>query len=92
MDYKIHSDLDEILQKLSKKDKLLTLRILDKITEIKNSQDMEHYKNLRSPLQIYKRVHISQKYVLIFKYLKAEKLVLFRCFEHRDNVCKIKFD
>jgi len=48
---KIRECLDKILAKLEKKDKTRYEQIIKKIEEIKNSDDVDHYKNLRSPLQ-----------------------------------------
>ncbi len=92
MDYELHPQLDDILKKLSKKDKSLSLMVLNKINEIITSQDIEHYKNLRWPLEKYKRVHISKRYVLIFRYYKKENVILFRYFDHRDFIYKNKYD
>jgi mRNA-degrading endonuclease RelE of RelBE toxin-antitoxin system len=92
MNYELHPQLDGILKKLSKKDKSLSLMLLNKIHEILNSQEVEHYKNLRSPLEKYKRVHISKRYVLIFRHYKKEEFILFRYFEHRDYIYKNKYD
>lgn len=92
MNYELHPQLNDILKKLSKKDKSLSLMILNKINEIIISQDIEHYKNLRSPLDKYKRVHISKRYVLIFRYYKRENTILFRYFDHRDYIYKKKYD
>ena len=92
MNYEIHSELDVIIKKLSKKDKSLALILLNKIDEIKNSKFINHYKNLKKPLQKYKRVHITKRFVLIFTYISSEDLLLFRYFGHRDDVYKKKFD
>ncbi len=44
--FKISEDFQEILRKLSKKDKILHERIIKKMEEITNSYEIEHYKNL----------------------------------------------
>ena len=87
-----HKDLLKILKKLFKKDNSLYLQIISKLKEIQNSKDINHYKNLKKPLQNFKRVHISDKFVLIFKYIKTEDLLIFRYFEHRDKVYKKNYD
>ena len=92
MDFEFHKELLKDLIKISKRDPVLYTQVLNKVDEIKNSSDIEHYKNLKHPLQNFKRVHITQKFVLIFKYLKKENKVLFRYFEHRDNVYKNNYD
>jgi len=83
MQYEIHPDLDRILAKLSKKDKVLFEQVLKKIEEVSNSGDVNHYKNLRHPLQNYKRVHLGH-FVLLFK-IEGDKII-FRYYDHHDNV------
>ena len=68
MKYEIHPDLDKILSKLSKKDKIQFEAVLKKINEVINSDNIEHYKNLRRPLQKYKRVHVYSSFVLLHMY------------------------
>lgn len=85
MNHEIHPDLDKILSKLSKKDKSQYEQILKKIDEIINSSDIDHYKNLRSPLQNYKRVHIGH-FVLLFKIV--ENTIIFRYYDHHDSIYK----
>lgn len=88
MKYEIHPDLDALLAKLCKKDKVLFEQILKKIEEIINS-DVNHYKNLRKPLQNYKRVHIGH-FVLLFK-IEGET-ILFRYFDHHDRIYLVRDD
>ncbi|MEK6835549.1 MAG: addiction module toxin RelE [Nanoarchaeota archaeon] len=85
MNYEIHPDLDKILSKLTKKDKVQFEKILKKIDEIIHLENLNHYKNLRAPLQKYKRVHIGH-FVLLFT-LK-EDTIIFRYYDHHDNVYK----
>lgn len=75
----------EILKRLIKKDKLTYKQILKKIREIINSKNVEHYKNLRKPLQNLKRVHIGH-FVLIFKFDKLNNLISFEDFDHHDKI------
>jgi YafQ family addiction module toxin component len=92
MDYEIHPKLDNIIKKLSQKDKTLATILIHKIEEIKNSKYIEHYKNLRRPLQKYKRVHITEKFVLIFEIKPNINLVIFRYFDHRNKIYTKKYD
>ncbi len=71
MNFRFHEELTTIFEKLNKKDNKLYTQILKKINEIMKSENIDHYKNLCYPLQQFKRVHISEKYVLIFQYLKS---------------------
>lgn len=84
--YEIKPSLKRILKKISKKDKSAYEQILKKIEEIINSQDINHYKNLKKPLQEFKRVHIKASFVLTFKYIKSEEKVIFYHFGHHDNI------
>jgi len=85
MNYEIHPDLDKILSKLSKKDKSQYEQIVKKIDEIVNLSNIDHYKNLRIPLQDYKRVHIGH-FVLLFR--KIGETLIFRYYDHHDNIYK----
>ena len=74
--YKTSKNLDRILTKLQKKNKKLFEQILKKIEEVINSADVEHYKNLRYDLKEFKRVHVGDSFVLVFKYDKQND---FQC-------------
>ena len=86
--YVIEENLVRTLKKLFKSDKEMYEAVVSKIEEIVSSPDIEHYKNLRVPLQNYKRVHIMKSFVLLFTYLKAEDKVYFTALEHHDKVYK----
>lgn len=89
MNTEIHPDLDKILRKLSKKDKTQFEAVISKMEQITQNSAHEHYKNLRAPLNEYKRVHINASFVLIFKIDKNK--VLFRYYEHHDKVYKKRY-
>ncbi|MFH1311071.1 MAG: addiction module toxin RelE [Nanoarchaeota archaeon] len=84
----IEEKLHKILKKLFKKDRLKYEIIWKKIQEIINSLDIEHYKNLRAPLQDFKRVHIDKSFILTFKYDKTNDRILFYDFDHHDKIYK----
>jgi len=84
--FEIEEKLKKILKKLYKKDKLKYEIIQKKINEILTISDVEHYKNLKAPLQGFKRVHIDKSFVLTFKYNKSNDKVIFYDFDHHDNV------
>ena len=42
------------------------VNVLNKIDEILNCPNLNHYKNLRKPLHKFKRVHINNSYVILF--------------------------
>tara|TARA_Y100000034_G_C6718799_1_gene317889 strand:- start:351 stop:620 length:270 start_codon:yes stop_codon:yes gene_type:complete len=87
-DKEIKPHLKKILKKLSKKNKKAYEIILSKISEILNCEDVEHYKNLRKPLQHLKSVHIKSSFVLTFNYIKSENKIIFCDFDHHDNIYK----
>ena len=85
--WQISEELQEKLRKLSKKDKSMHEQLIKKIEEIKNSSNIEHYKNLRYDMKDSKRAHIGH-FVLIFQYDKKNNLINFDDFDHHDNIYK----
>ena len=63
--FEISDKLKKDLSKLSKKDKTRYNSTIKKIKEIIACKDINHYKNLRKPLQHLKRVHIENSFVLL---------------------------
>jgi len=72
--FEIEQKLQRNLKKIFKKDKKQYKIIFRKIEEVVHALDINHYKNLRAPLNEYKRVHIDKSFVLIFKYQKIDAL------------------
>ena len=89
--FDVEEKLHKILQKLSKKDRKRYEIIWKKINEIINSENVEHYKNLKYPLNDFKRIHIDGSFVLIFKYDKTNDKLIFYDFEHHDKIYLKKF-
>ena len=83
--YEIMPSLQQVLHKLSKKDKLTYERVLKKIEEIITSLDVEHYKNLRYDMKDKKEVHVGS-FVLVFKFIKEKDRIIFLDFDHHDNI------
>ncbi len=79
--------LENILLKLSKKDKTLYIQLIKKVHEIINNYDIEHYKNLRYSMKECKRVHIGH-FVLVFAFDKSKNLISFEDFDHHDKIYK----
>ncbi len=50
--------------------------------------DPHRYKNLRSPLNHWKRVHIDKHFVLTFSIDEKTKTVILEDFDHHDNIYK----
>lgn len=92
MDYGMHDELIKIMNKLSAKDPALYNSILNKIDEIVNNEFLDHYKNLTAPFREFKRVHITEQFVLLFKVDKQNNKIIFRYFDHRDKIYKKKYD
>ena len=84
--FSVEKKLRKIINKISKKDPSMFKAIIDKIDEIIKCEDVNHYKNLRKPLQHLKRVHIKSSFVLTFKYIWSEDKVVFYYFDHHDNI------
>lgn len=85
--YEIQPSLQQILKKLSKKDKPLFEQVIKKINEIVNSSEVEHYKNLKYDMKDSKRAHIGH-FVLVFSFDKTTKKITFLDFDHHDNIYK----
>ncbi len=85
-EFSVEEGLRKDLQKISKRDKVMYEAVMKKIEEIISCPDVDHYKNLRRPLQEFKRVHIKGSFVLIFKYLASEDKVIFFELDHHDNI------
>ncbi len=84
--FSIEDNLAKDIAKLLKKDKALYDTLMRKMDEILSIADVHHYKNLRSPLQHLKRVHIKGPFVLTFKYIEAEDKVVFYSMDHHDRI------
>ena len=87
-DYRTSKNLDRILEVLLRKNKLLYEQLLKKIEEVKNSSDVEHYKNLRYNMKDSKRVHLGH-FVLVFQFNKTTNTIYFDDFDHHDKIYKI---
>ena len=83
--YEIIPSLIKLLTKLSKKDKQLYEQVMKKIDEVRCTANVEHYKNLRYDMKDSKRVHIGH-FVLVFEYKKREDKIVFKDFDHHDNI------
>ena len=86
-EFEIKPELDKKLAKLSKKDKRAYEVVMEKIDEVVNSYDVEHYKNLRHNMKDSKRVHIGH-FVLVFSYDKRKDFLSFLDYDHHDSIYK----
>lgn len=83
-EYEIHPRLDKKLSKLSKKDPAQFEAILKKIQDIIESTNLNHYKNLKKPLQKYKKVHVYSSFVLLFNI--KNNTIIFSDYDHHDVI------
>jgi mRNA-degrading endonuclease RelE of RelBE toxin-antitoxin system len=83
--FQVSEYLQDILKKLSKKDKVLHERVLNKMKEIINSYEIEHYKNLMYDMKDSKEVHIGH-FVLVFQYNSTLDMINFDDFDHHDKI------
>ena len=85
--YLISPELEKLIKKYKKKDPRTTTALQKKMNEIINSEEemIEHYKNLRAPINQYKRVHINKSFILIFSFNKKSKTITFHDISHHDD-------
>lgn len=83
---KISPKLDEIIQKLDKKNKKQVEIIFKKAGEI--VENPHRYKNLRAPLNNLKRVHVDKHFVLIFSIDEESKSITLENYDHHDEIYK----
>jgi len=87
-EFEIEEKLHQQLKKLFKKDKKRYEIIWKKINEVINNSNIDHYKNLKFPMNEFKRVHIDKSFVLIFKYDKINDKIKFYDLDHHDKIYK----
>lgn len=87
-DYYFEEKLKKKLSIVLKKDPRRYKILVKKIEEIIVSDNIDHYKNLRKPLQNFKRICIDAHFVLVFKYEKNEDVIYFYDFDHHDKIYK----
>jgi len=81
---KISPEMDSILSTLVKKNRKQYEIIMKKVQEI--LENPQHYKNLRRPLQFFKRVHIDSHFVLVYSVDEDNKTITLEYYDHHDNV------
>lgn len=84
--FAIEAKLQKIIEKVQKKDSVLYRAFQNKVEEILICEDVNHYKNLRKPLQHLKRVHVLGPFVLTFRYIPSEDKIIFYDLDHHDNI------
>ncbi len=88
--YDIEDQLQKKLKVLTRKNKSLAMNFKKKLTEViqHDLHTINTYKNLKSPLHEYKRIHLTKNYILIFKVNLEKRHILFIDISHRDKVYK----
>ena len=82
----IRPSLRKKLEKLGKKNPKQAEIIVKKSEEI--IVNPNRYKNLRAPLNNWKRVHIDKHFVLAFSVNEGSKTVILEDYDHHDNSYK----
>jgi len=82
----VRKEVEKVLKKLAKKDKVSSIYILKKIKEIQ--ENPYRFKPLKKPLQGFWRIHIGN-YVLIYSIDESNKKVIIEKYKHHDEVYKI---
>jgi YafQ family addiction module toxin component len=85
-EYFVEKQFKKKIHVLFKKDKARYSILLKKMEEILTCDDVDHYKNLRAPLQHLKRVHIDSHFVLVFRYDTKSDTVFFYDLDHHDCI------
>jgi mRNA-degrading endonuclease RelE of RelBE toxin-antitoxin system len=85
-DARLTADFRKDLIRLARRDKDTFEALLRKMREIQMCPDVDHYKNLRAPLNHLKRVHIRGPFVLLFRHLPADNAIEFYGYGHHDDI------
>ena len=83
---KIKPGLEKTLKKLAKKNRVQLEIVFKKVEEI--LANPHRYKNLRTPLNDWKRVHVDKHFVLLFSVDEESKSVTLEDYDHHDNIYK----
>ncbi len=90
--YKIAFDpsFQSIMDKLKVKDPKGYNNVISKIKQVAITLEYNpnHCKNLKAPLQNYKRVHVNKSFVIIFKVDIKNKLLIIYDYDHHKQVYK----
>jgi len=83
-DYTLRKSVEKIFFKLSKKNPKQLEIIHKKLEEVKSNP--HHYKNLRTPLQHLKSIHIDSSFVIVFSVDEKSKTIIIEDYDHHDRV------
>jgi len=84
--FSISFKLSKKLNKLSKRDKVLVKIFKKKVFELvrKDKQSINTYKNLKAPKHEFKRIHLTDNFILLFRVNIRENHILFVDILHWD--------
>jgi len=85
-EFLIENKLRKIMKTIFKKDRTLHDALIKKIHEVVFCKNVNHYKNLRAPLNFLKRIHIKGPFVLIFSYDASKNIIKFHNLDHHDKI------
>jgi mRNA-degrading endonuclease RelE of RelBE toxin-antitoxin system len=88
--YNLSDKLRKRVNKLAKKDRILALIFKKKIYEVINQdkKSINVYKNLKSPKNEFKRIHLTGNFVLLFRADIAKNHIVFVDILHWDRAYK----
>ena len=88
--FSIEETLQRKIKKLKKKDRILVQNFKKKFQEVINNdrKSIHRYKNLRSPMHEYKRIHLTDNYILLFKVDIDRNHIVFMDILHWDIAYK----
>ncbi len=89
-EFDISDILRKKLEKLSKKDKILVQNFKKKLKEVisHNKDSISTYKNLKSPKNEFKRIHLTDNYILLFRVDLEKNKIVFYDILHWDKAYK----
>ncbi|MFH0835326.1 MAG: addiction module toxin RelE [Candidatus Micrarchaeota archaeon] len=89
-EFDLSDELKALLRQLGKKDRALAEAVKKKVREIvsRDAETIDGYKNLRAPLNEFKRAHVGN-FVLTFKIYRERNFVFFHSLRHHDEAYKI---
>jgi YafQ family addiction module toxin component len=80
----IKPELAQELSKLKKRNRKQYSIIKNKTNEI--LENPHRYKNLKTPMNHLKRVHIDKHFVLVFSIDEESKTVILEDYDHHDDI------
>lgn len=88
--YDLSDKLRKRVRKLAKKDKVLALIFKRKIKEVitHNTTTIDTYKNLHSPQNEYKRIHLTNNFILLSTIDRKNEHIIFVGILHWDKAYK----